>query len=365
MPGVLIFSARMGAGHDGAAHELARRARERGVDAEVVDFLDAFPRPLARLWEWFYVLQLRRWPESYESSYQLFYRYRRLWKPFVRFERALAGRRSMRWIRDASPDVVVSTYSFATLVLGELRREGRITVPVVAFLTDFGVHPRTVHPDVDLHLAVHSCAADDARRWVPGDVRAPGPAVSAAYTSRRRGRDEARRSLGIAEDALVVLVVCGSWGIGARIPETVRALVEHGGFTVITACGRDDALRRTLDASAAGLALGWTDQLDAYVAAADVVVENAGGLSSLEALAAGVPVVSFDPIPGHGRDNVRVMVRAGVTSAPADHAALCAEIERLAGDPVDRAARLRTVEKMFVSDPIDDVLAIAGLRRTR
>ena len=27
--------------------------------------------------------------------------------------------------------------------------------------------------------------------------------------------------------AFVVLVVCGSWGIGARIPETVRALVDH------------------------------------------------------------------------------------------------------------------------------------------
>ena len=117
MSGVLIFSARMGAGHDGAAHELARRARGRGLDATVVDFLDAFPRPLARVWEWFYVLQLRRWPESYESSYQLFYRYRALWKPFVRFERALAGRRVRRWVRDAQPDVVVSTYSFATLVL--------------------------------------------------------------------------------------------------------------------------------------------------------------------------------------------------------------------------------------------------------
>src|SRR5919202_3339566 len=140
---VLFISASMGAGHEGAARELARRAEAQGARTVVVDFLDAFPYPLARLWRSFYLFQLRRMPESYERTYQLFYRFPRLWGPFVRFERALAGRRTLAWVEAHQPDVIVSTYSFATLVAGRLREEGRITVPVVNFLTDFGVHPRT------------------------------------------------------------------------------------------------------------------------------------------------------------------------------------------------------------------------------
>ena len=363
MSNVLIFSARMGAGHDGAAKELARRARERGHGARVVDFLNAFPRPLATAWERFYVTQLRRWPESYESSYQLFYRYPSLWAPFVRFERALAGRRSLDWIGTNAPDVIVSTYSFATLVIGRLREEGRIDVPTVAYVTDFGVHPRTVHPAVDLHLAMHPVAAQDTRRYVPGRVEAPGPAVSPAYQSQLLSREQARDKLGFLRDECIVLVVCGSWGIGANLPAVVDTLTRDGRFHVVVACGNDQKLKARLDATASGTVLGWTDLMPLYMAAADVVVENAGGLSSLEAFAAGVPVVSFEPIPGHGRDNVRTMVRAGVTTAPSDYRELCAAVSRLATDSPERRQQLAAAAAMFDSDPIESILDLIGARR--
>ena len=40
---VLIVSASVGAGHDGAARELAHRLERRGVLTETRDFLDALP----------------------------------------------------------------------------------------------------------------------------------------------------------------------------------------------------------------------------------------------------------------------------------------------------------------------------------
>jgi UDP-N-acetylglucosamine:LPS N-acetylglucosamine transferase len=45
---------------------------------------------------------------------------------------------------------------------------------------------------------------------------------------------------------------------------------------------------------------------------ADVLVQNAGGLSFTEALVAGLPAVTYRPIPGHGRANARVMDAAGM-----------------------------------------------------
>ena len=355
----LVISARMGAGHEGASRELARRIQERGHRAVVVDFLDAFPYPLAHLWRWFYLVQLRRFPESYEKSYQLFYRHPNLWSPFVRFERLLAGARTMRWVREHKPDVIVSTYSFATLVVGQLRKEGKISVPTVNFLTDFGVHPRTVHPAIDLNLAVHPVAADKARTFVSAPVVATGPAVNPAFREDSEARVRSRHELGLADDEPMVLVVSGSWGIGHDLEETVATLVS-GGLHVVTVCGSDADLARRLTARGLGTVLGWTDEMPMLMAAADVVVENAGGLTSLEAFASGVPIVTFRPIPGHGRDNVAAMEAAGVTTVAADLDSLVSCVTRLARPGPDRAGQLAAAKKLFAEDPADRIVALSS-----
>jgi len=351
----------MGAGHEGAARELARRVEARGGEAVVVDFLDAFPAPLARAWRSFYLFQLRAMPESYERTYQLFYRHPRLWGPFVRFERSLAGSRTRRWVERFEPDVVVSTYSFATLVVGRLREEGAIGAATVNFLTDFAVHPRAVHPAIDLHLAIHPVAADNARRQVEGRVVTVGPAVDPAFRPSPAARTATRAWLGVPDGKPLVLIVAGSWGIG-DIPGTVAPLVADGRFSVVTVCGRDERLRRRLTERGAGRVLGWTDRMPDLVAAADVVVENAGGLTSLEAFATGVPVVSYRPIPGHGRDNIDSMLRAGVTTVPDDDAALVDAVDQLAHPGPRRSAQLAATAAMFGGDPVDPILDLAAAR---
>ena len=61
----------MGAGHDGAAKELRRRLEARGHRVEVIDFLDAVAFHIGPVLRWFYQVQLRYFPWSYEFSYQL------------------------------------------------------------------------------------------------------------------------------------------------------------------------------------------------------------------------------------------------------------------------------------------------------
>ena len=352
----------MGAGHEGAARELARRVEARGGEADVVDFLDAFPAPLARAWRSFYLFQLRSMPESYESTYQLFYRHPRLWGPFVRFERALSGARTLRWVEEYGPDLIISTYSFATLVVGQLKQEGRIRAKAANFLTDFAVHPRAVHPAMDLNVAIHPVAADNARHQVASPVVAAGPAVDPAFRPSPATRAATRAWLGIPEGKPLVLIVAGSWGIG-DIPGTVAPLAADGRFAVLTVCGRDERLRRQLTERGLGRVLGWTDRMPELMAAADVVVENAGGLTSLEAFATGVPVVSYRPIPGHGRDNIASMVRAGVTTVPETAGDLVATVDRLARPTEERAARLAATAAMFAADPIDPILDLVAVAR--
>ena len=73
--------------------------------------------------------------------------------------------------------------------------------------------------------------------------------------------------------------------------------------------------------------LGFTHRMSELMAASDVLIQNAGGLTWLEAFGAGLPVVMFEPLPGHGEDNSRRMCRAGLVTVAADAADLRAMVD--------------------------------------
>jgi UDP-N-acetylglucosamine:LPS N-acetylglucosamine transferase len=64
------------------------------------------------------------------------------------------------------------------------------------------------------------------------------------------------------------------------------------------------------------VALGWRDDVPTLMALADVLVHNAGGLTLTEALTAGLPAITFRPIPGHGTANAATLAEAGLAPWP-------------------------------------------------
>jgi hypothetical protein len=92
------------------------------------------------------------------------------------------------------------------------------------------------------------------------------------------------------------------------------------------------------------------------MAASDLLIQNAGGVTCLEAFSIGLPVVMFDPLPGHGEDNARHMARHGMVALAEREP----DLARLITDPVywDDVASdgcecaLRLFERPSVADAI-------------
>ena len=302
----------MGAGHDGAARALAGRLKGKGHGCRVIDFLEAGPLGIGRALRRGYEVELKYAPAAYDATYRLWYRMPWLCPAVAGLVHSLTRRRVLTWIAQTDPDVVVSTYPLSTLCIGRMRARGELRVPAVNFITDFGVHPLWVHKGVDLNLAIHESPARRAAESTGRPSLACGPAVSPRFDpAGLPERETSRGELGLAPGQAAVLVVAGSWGIG-DLSTTWEALTATGRFTPVVVCGRDEKLLSRVSEMAAGWAgrsivLGWTDRMPALMAACDALVENAGGLTSLEAMRAGLPVVSFDPIAGHGRDNLSLI----------------------------------------------------------
>ncbi|HWC38599.1 MAG TPA: glycosyltransferase [Acidimicrobiales bacterium] len=343
----------MGAGHDGAARELARRLRGRGQEAVVVDFLDAMPLRIGPLLRIIYGWQLRSAPWSYEASYRLWSWIPALCLPLVSLIGMLTGRRLRRWIERERADLVISTYPLASLAFGRDRQRGKLRVPVATFVTDFAVHPLWTHPGIDLHLCVHRQSADAAAQQTNGPATAPGPAVPPRFPEGASRRAEVRRSLGVGDDEGIVLLMAGSWGVG-DLEATFADVVATDRYTPLVVCGRNERLRKRLSAKGVGHVLGWTDDMPGLMAAADALVENAGGLTCMEAFAAGLPVVSYRPIAGHGKQNAVEMDRAGVAALAPTAADLGPTLDRATG-PFGRS-QVDAARAMFVSDAAAEAL---------
>lgn len=356
----------MGAGHDGAAYELERRLEAQGIDARVVDYLEMIPLGLGGFVRWTYLFQLQRLAWTYDLTYQAFNRGIGvlMWGPVVRIVSLVTRRPLKRELRRTRPDAVVSTYPLASLVLGRMRKKKWLRVPVATYLTDFAVHPLWVHPGIDLHLAVSPVSAETAAKRGGKTNVASGPLVGDKFREAVPDRHDARLILGIEPHKRAVLVVAGSWGVG-DVPKTVSAITRAGDrYHPIVVCGRDEKLREALLARGeGGTVLGWTDDMPALMAAADALVENAGGLSAMEAFAAGLPVISFQPIAGHGKDNAKYMAVSGVSRYARDEAELGEALADATTPGPARDAMIAAGRSLFAGDPADDVIDLA--KKTR
>ncbi len=110
---------------------------------------------------------------------------------------ALGAGGLLKLIAERDPDVVVSTYPGATAVLGMLRENRRLTIPVQSAITDLAGLRYWAHPGVDLHFVTHPESIEEVERLVgPGSVEWARPPISPDFlTPRTRG--DARRALDV------------------------------------------------------------------------------------------------------------------------------------------------------------------------
>lgn len=309
---VVVFSASVGAGHDRVTQELARRLRERGFLVDCLDVLEILGERLRRALSEDYRRMLGSAPWIYDVLFAIAQSFRGA-APITRL---LLRPMRPRLLRLLPPDTraVVSAYPLASQILGPLRRNGQLSVPAITYLTDFGAHPIWIAPGIDAHCAVHEVTRTQAYALGGADVRVAGRLVSAGFepgspTARRRAREQ----LGLPLDARLALLVAGSWAVGDLA--TAAADVAATGVAVpVVVCAENEPLYRRLQRTCPGHVLGWVRDMPTLMHAADVLVENAGGLTALEGMACGLPVVTYRPIPGHGRLNAVTMAAAEVVS---------------------------------------------------
>jgi len=362
----LIISASMGAGHDQVALELATRLRGGGAEAKVVDLLEVLPGPIGHGLRSGYAGMLRVAPWLYEGIYRAFFVPRDRLQPSTSPMVRLAARRLRPVISQYRPTAVLSTFHLAGQAVGRLRSRGALAVPGIVVITDAVAHALWLDPGNDLFVCVFPHVAAEARRRTGRPALAPGPIIDQRFMDPA-DRAAGCRALGLADGEDAAIISTGSWGVG-DVVATARRLARLDGVRPTVLCGRNERLRSELSTVDGCVALGWRDDLPDLFAAAAVLIDNAGGATCIEAFAAGLPVVSYRPIPGHGRAGVQALDEAGLLTYARNEPALLAAVAQLRRGGPERDAQCERARAIFADDPAvaieswlrDDTRAVAG-----
>lgn len=225
-------------------------------------------------------------------------------------------------IRRFSPAVIISTQMIPAAMASYLKQQGRIDAAMIGVMTDFGVHDFWKQKGVDRYCVAHESIIEGVG---PSHAHARGVATGVPLMpdfALPLSQAEARRELQLPVDARVVLVLGG--GLGLSVDAAAAALLERQiGVHVIAMPGKNVGARSALVALAQKSqqrlkVCDWTDRMDIYLRAADVVVGKPGGITVAEALACGRPLLATRSLGGQEGFNIDFLERHRVGGLVAD-----------------------------------------------
>lgn len=322
-------------------------------------------------------------------------------KPFAHILHAFGTRRLEEYLKTERPGVVIHT--FPQMVMPKLRRKIGMDIPIVNVVTDFDLHGRWLHPDVDrfyvateeMRQEAAAIGIDPERITVSGipikegfgfgtakSVSASDAEITGASADSSEKESEASTTLptlsgsvqpapfakshahefaaaralrmgeppvpGISLDPArkTVLLMAGAYGVMLGLRRVCDLLLEQDDIQIIVVCGRNEEMRTGLAQQYANSeriqVLGFTDRVASLMRMSDCIVTKPGGITLAESLACRLPIFLFRPVPGQERNNAVYLQEQGTAFVSRTADELAAQIASLLSDPIKlQAARDR------------------------
>jgi processive 1,2-diacylglycerol beta-glucosyltransferase len=311
----LILAAGVGSGHNSAARSIEQAFAGTSGEVHRMDVLDTTNEVFNRIYDDAYFTLVDEVPwlvgwgyDNQDPPFKL--------AKVMRWWEQLNTISMVREIRDYEPDLVICTHFLPARLSSLMIARGRLSAPLAVVVTDFDFQGLWMTTPVSQVFV----AREETRQYllslglpedrvttsgIPVRPEFSGPLDAAAVRAR----------YGLREGVPVVLISAGASG-GPRAVQVVKQCLRlPQEFQAVVVCGRNAELKTEIEALVAGRddfrVLGFTDEMPALMRIASMFVGKPGGLSSSECLAAGLPMVIVDPIPGQEARNSDYLLEEG------------------------------------------------------
>lgn len=346
----LILSASIGMGHVRAARALEKAMKEKFEEVRHEDVLDFANSAFRTLYRKAYVDLVEKAPELLGFAYEYS---DREWKNLhygMAFER-LNIQNIIGIVRSYKPDVVISTHSLPADMISWLLCKKKIDCEHAIVITDFDFHPVWLCQ----HYSMYFVALEETKEHMaalgvePERIIVSGIPIDPVF-ALKKDKAEMRQKHNLAPDRRTILISAGGLGMGPIEDLLCELMKLPGKNQIVNICGHNTELFAKTEAFASKISnaqgneiknIGFTDEIDEYMAASDLILGKPGGLTTSEALSKGLVFIIVSPVPGQEERNADHLLEEGVAIRCNNMPVLAYKIERLWND-ASHLATMRT-----------------------
>ncbi|MFH0909165.1 MAG: glycosyltransferase [bacterium] len=319
---VLIMSASAGTGHLRAAEAIEKICRQHPQIDQVVniDALTYTNKLFRRFYSNLYIQLIKSAPTFLGWFYENTDEPWRTDRMRLMLNR-MNTRPLVRLIRNLNPDITICTHFLPAEIMSYLIKKERLDARLSITVTDFDVHAmwlsRVFH---HYFVAIEEAKVHLTMMGLPENrITVSGIPIDPVF-NEHHDKDLLRAKHGIDGTRPVVLVSAGALGVGSA-EYVVRVLgYMKTPAQIVVICGSNARLEEETRARVEAIkaphltfrVLGFTHEMNEWMAVANLFIGKPGGLTTAEALASGLPMLIFQPIPGQEWRNSDHLLENGI-----------------------------------------------------
>lgn len=313
---ILILSASTGGGHMRASKAIEgyMTQKNKDINVKIVDSLLYISPILNKTVTSGYVYLATKTPRLYGKLYDLTNKDHKLANFVTRLNNIFANK-LLPLIDDFKPDVIITTHPFPTEMVSRLKSKREINIPLICIMTDYAPHKAWINDKVDAYIVANDdMVAKMASEGVDAICIYPyGIPVDEVFFEEKE-KQLVIEELGLNKNLPTILMMAGSFGV-SNVFEVYENIIDIDlDFQIILVTGRNQKLYKHFEEVIGNSPkktklIYFTDEINKFMQASDIIITKPGGLTVTEALACNIPMAVFDAIPGQEEENAEFLLK--------------------------------------------------------
>lgn len=329
---ILILSASTGGGHMRASKAIQdyMMQQDKSIRVEIVDTLKYINPILNKTITNGYVYLATKTPRLYGKLYYLSNREHKL-KNFVSKVNNLLSNKLLPLLKDYRPDIIVTTHPFSTEMVSRLKEKFLIKTPLLCVMTDYAPHKTWINNNVDAYIVSNDDMLNKmVQLGVDSNIIYPYGIPIDEVFFEEKDKKKVLEELDLNTELPTILMMAGSFGV-ANVFKIYRDIENIDiDFQIIIITGKNEKLydqfREIVGSGSKKTKLIYfTDEVNKYMQASDIIITKPGGLTITESIACNIPMAIFNAIPGQEEENAEFLVRHNMATKIGDENS-CADV---------------------------------------
>ena len=311
---ILFISAPVGAGHIKAAQAVSSALCKEypQTETKIANIFDFFNPYIGKAILKAYLKVLKVFPALYGMAYS--------WgnESYL----ALVGRKIIsgylathmeKYITEYNPTAIVCTHATPAGLVAHLLQKKKLTIPVIAVVTDFVVHRLWIYPEIKNYVVANEAMGDFLTLYgiEQSSIAVMGIPVDEKF-SLVPDTEHIVKELSLDPQCKTILIMGGGGGMLPMDEIVLCCEAIDTDLQIIAVAGHNTSIYNKLLTIKPKLrqrveVLGYVDNISELMAIADLIISKPGGVTTAETLCRGLPMIIYRPIPGQEEGNTHYL----------------------------------------------------------